>query len=500
MTRLARNIIYNLAGQLALLVLGLVSAKYIFTRLGSDVLGLIYFAIMINTLALAILQLGITATTIKEVAANEHDTAYVIRLVRSGTLFYWIAYVVAAIAILALTPWFVHSWIHLETTPPETAIRMLRILGIFALLAVPQAFYVSVFRGIQRMGVPNLIDVVTSAINQAGIVLIIWVSGDAELVVWWIGGISALRIVLWLAMIASAFGWRSLLPRWDASVIRKTRRFTLQMLALSLLATVQTQSDKFVIATMLPVGAFGVYALMYGTIARGSLLTSAVAQSAFPALSEFVAKGDRVALVEKYHRLQDLLCYGLVPLYALLAFGAFPLFTAVLGAPIAAALVVPSVLLAVGYYMNGMLNVPYYMALSTDRPDIVLRLNVLALFITLPVTVGLTWWLGFAGAAASWVWYHVFAFAYVIPKICRACIGIEPRAWFHHGFRVLAFAAITYGAAGLGIWLALAPSLLVLAIGYALATLAFGILSWRAIAVDSRTSLLAVLHSTRRTR
>ena len=63
MSRLSKNIIYNLCGQGLLLILGFVAVKYIFKQLGEDVLGIIFFAAIMNIVLVAVLKLGISATT-----------------------------------------------------------------------------------------------------------------------------------------------------------------------------------------------------------------------------------------------------------------------------------------------------------------------------------------------------------------------------------------------------------------------------------------------------
>jgi hypothetical protein len=135
--------------------------------------------------------------------------------------------------------------------------------------------------------------------------------------------------------------------------------------------------------------------------------------------------------------------------------------------------------------------------LAADRPDIVVRLNVLALLTTLPVTVVLTWQFGLVGAASSWVWYHVFAFVYVVPRICRECLGIEPRVWFLHALRVFCLIAGSYGLAAIVIALFLPPSTPVLVVGYTCATLVFVVAGWRSLVLDSRNALLTVARSVR---
>lgn len=488
MSRLARNIFYNLSGQLTLLVLAIVSAKYIAGHLGKDVLGIIYFSVMMNALIAAFLQAGVSATTVKEIAAHENDIGYVTRIVRSGAFFYWIAYAIVAVAIVVFTPWFVHHWITLETLSPDVAIRVLRILGASTVLLVPMAFYVSVFRGLQRVGIPNVIEVVVTALQQGGTIAIIAVSQDVILVAWWMAASYALRLALCMWITAKAFGWRALVPQLDGDVVRRNRSFILHMTAVSVLATIHMQADKFVITTLLPVGGIGVYGLLYSTVSRGGVVTSAIAQGAFPTLSELVVGGDRERLLQKYDRLQNLLAFGLAPLYAAITFATLPLFSVVLDPVTAGELVLPAGLLALGFYMNGLLNMPYYFSLASNRPDITVRLNFLALFTTLPVTVLLTWQLGFTGAAASWVWYQLFAYAYVVPRICRECIGRPPAAWFLHTGRVLAMVSGTYGAAGLVVWIA-RPAVLGTAVAYAAATVVFAAVSWSAIGDDSRSAV-----------
>ncbi len=488
MSRLARNIVYNLSGQLTLLVLAIVSAKYIAGHLGKDVLGIIYFSVMMNALISAFLQAGISATTVKEIAAHENDIAYVTKIVRSGAFFYWIAYALVAVAIVVLTPWFVHHWITLETLSPDIAIQVLRILGASTVLLVPMAFYVSVFRGLQRVGIPNLIEVGSTALQQAGIVAIIAISHDVILVAWWMAATYALRLALCMLITAKAFGWGALVPRLDGDVVRRNRSFILHMTAVSVLATIHMQADKFVISTLLPVAGIGVYGLLYSTVARGGVVTGAISQGAFPTLSELVVGGDRDKLLQKYDRLQNLLAFGLAPLYAAITFATLPLFSLVLDPVTASDLVLPAGLLAFGFYLNGLLNMPYYFSLASNRPDITVRLNFLALFTTLPVTVLLTWQLGFTGAAASWVWYHLFAYAYVVPRISKECMGRPPAGWFLHTGRVLAMVAGTYGVAGLAVWIA-RPAILGTAVAYAVATLVFAAISWSAIGEDSRAAV-----------
>ena len=151
-SRLSKNIIYNLLGQGFLLVLSLVAVRYIFRQLGEDALGVIYFTAVMNAVLCAVLEMGICSTTVREVSAHfESDPDYVKDVIRTFSLLYWGLYVLLVVIIFLLAPFLVTNWISLKTMNVTTATHVLRVLGVASLIALPKSFYVSLFRGLQRI-------------------------------------------------------------------------------------------------------------------------------------------------------------------------------------------------------------------------------------------------------------------------------------------------------------------------------------------------------------
>src|SRR4030042_4854505 len=131
MSRLSKNIIYNLFGQGLLLILGFVAVKYVFKQLGEEALGIIYFTLAANAILCAVLEMGICSTTVREVSAHFDDEPdYIHNLIRTASLFYWLAYVLLAVVIYFGSPILVDKWINLKTMDVATATQVLRILGI----------------------------------------------------------------------------------------------------------------------------------------------------------------------------------------------------------------------------------------------------------------------------------------------------------------------------------------------------------------------------------
>jgi O-antigen/teichoic acid export membrane protein len=195
-SRLSKNIIYNLLGQGLLLVLGFVAVRYIFRRLGEDALGIIYFTAVMNAILCAVLEMGICATTVREVSAHfESNHGYVKDVIRTFSLVYWALYALLAVAVFLLAPFLVKNWISLKAMDLATAIHVLRVLGIASLVALPKSFYVSLFRGLQRMEFNNFIDVATSGFQQFGTILILALGGNVFHVVYWFAGCYGLSVL-----------------------------------------------------------------------------------------------------------------------------------------------------------------------------------------------------------------------------------------------------------------------------------------------------------------
>lgn len=498
MSRVGRNIIYNFAGQGVLLLLGLVAVRFVFRRLGGDALGIIYAAATVSAVLSGVLELGVSATIVREVAAKiDSDLGYVRRLIRTASLFYWAAYLLVALVIFFGAPLFVQRWLRLQSMDPNTAIGALRILAISAMVILPRALYTSVLRGLQRMVFNNVIDVSVGALQQLGTIVILSRHGGVFQVAYWFAACYAAGIVAYIGLIAGFFSWRALLPSYSADVVRRNLGFSSHLMGISLLAAIYTQADKVFVSKLLPLVSFGYYAFAAGVVSRATLVTQAIAQAAFPSFSQLMAHGNLQTLQLQYRKLHDLLSFVTVPIFAAITFAALPLFSYLFNPAVARALLLPTALLCLGWYMNGTLNVPYVFSLAAGKPQISSRSNFLALFIVLPITFVLVFTLGLTGAALSWVVYHVWAYAYAIRRICRECLEMPPATWYAHIARIGALVAATYGTAFLLDRLLLPESIAAIVLAYVLGSLAFAIGGYLLIGDELRESLLRLRRSRR---
>src|SRR5258708_27462819 len=90
----SRNIAYNVVGQTLLLALGFVSVRFIFSRLGADALGIVYFTIALTGVILAAVDPGIHTSAVREGSPHSRrGGAFVVEPVPTAAGLLWGAFV-----------------------------------------------------------------------------------------------------------------------------------------------------------------------------------------------------------------------------------------------------------------------------------------------------------------------------------------------------------------------------------------------------------------------
>jgi O-antigen/teichoic acid export membrane protein len=428
---------------------------------------------------------------VREVSRHfETEPAYTKSLIQTASFLYWAIGLLIVAVIFVAAPVLVKNWINLTSIDAATATSMIRIMSVSTMVVLPRALYTSLFRGRQRMAINNTIDVGSTILQQLGIVVLLKLGGGVFLFAAWISVSALIWVLAYMVVASRLFGWRSLVPRFDLEVVRRNLQFATLTMSNSLLALVHTSFANVIVSKLLPVADFGLYGFASATVGRAGFVTVAITQAAFPSLSSLFESGDRPALLSQYRKLQDLVCFGTIPVFAGICFAARPVYTYLFSSAVADRLLLPTVLLALGFAMNAALNVPYITSLAVGKPQIAARANVVALFVVLPVTALLIESHGIVGAAFSWVFYHLFAFAYMVPRICRQCLDLSPWRWYVHVLRAFGLGFAVYGLCWLAVTASGSFSPLALSIGYIAGSALFAVGAYVLIGPDLRDTLM----------
>jgi O-antigen/teichoic acid export membrane protein len=487
MSKITRNILYNGLGTVATVLLGFVAVRFVFRSLGGDALGLIAFAQTLAVTLTVALQLGITQTAVREVASHHGKRPeYLARFIRTSSLLYWGSFVVLALLSYILAPYLIHHWVKLDSLDVPTATAVLRILSFGTLLSLPRGLYASLVVGLERMEFRNGIDVAAKALQQFGIFGILYFHGSVFQVAYWISACFVAQLLAHLIVCARFFPLPALLPGFFLDVVKENMRYASGLMTLTLCAWALDQGDRVILSKLLSLTALGLYSFVRSAVGGGMLLTGAINAAIFPHFARLHGGGDAAEMKISYHKIQDLICFATVIIFAAGPFVAIPILSRVFNMPAAHMLLLPLTLLCIGYYMNGTLTTPYAVSLAVGRPDITARIAALSLLVVIPTNIIAIYFFGLNGAGFSWVLYHIFYYAYGMPKLCRQCLGMEPRTWFQHVIGIMVVAFLTYGSA----WVVLAYlgefTLVSLALAYGGATALFCAISYKRLSVDLR--------------
>lgn len=446
MSQLSKNIIYNIIGQGILIILSFVGVRFVFRQLGGDALGIIYFAITFNGILCMILQMGISSTLVREISSHFiDDYKYVNNLIRTASLFFWGFYFLISLSIYWTAPFIAGKWIKLQTMSIETAINVLQIMGITLFLALPRSIYVSIIQGLQRMKLTNILDVSTNALQQIGNIIILSSGGGLFAIVYWMAGCSLIGVLGYIFLAGRVLpSYAALIPGFSYPVIIRNLHYSSKMFFVSILSMIQSKFDKIIISKLLPIGILGFYSFAYGTALKGTSMGMAVAQAAFPSFSLFYKKKDRQSLLSQYKKLQDVLCFGSVPIFAAIIFSEIPLFAYLFNIDIAKMLLLPITFLCVGFYFHNALAIPYAISPALGKPEIVIKSKLWAMIINLPLAIWLTIKFGLNGAAFSLIMYNLLAYCYALPKVYALCLGLNRWAWIGHTLKIVSLISISF--------------------------------------------------------
>ncbi len=436
-SRLSRNVIYNLAGQVGVMILSLLAVHAIYRRLGASSFGVITISLVWSTTLVSALELGFSSVVVRAVATGRTDQGEDPRgLLRSASSVYWLLALAGSLLVYLALPAVFPLLFRSVSRSVTNALEASRILLMGGLLAIPRAFYQAVLRGAERMGGFNIINVASQAAQQFGILFLAVAGVGLVTLAWWVTAWFVISMALSLLTARRAVPTGSLRPGWDPASVRRYRAFAGSMAVVSATSVVQTQGDESAVSWTLPVQVAGYYATGAALLGRAQALVTAASEASLPAITRSHLDV-RQSLVVRYRKLHDLICFGSLPLYAGIAFVSGPVFARLFSLGAARSIEVPVGLLAIGYFANSTVSALYITALATGKAGTVARINVLSTAMVFPVVVVLTHFVGMVGASLAWLMYGAMLYSFMVPRLVRSCLDSTASSWFKLNVRLV---------------------------------------------------------------
>lgn len=435
--RLARGVVYNLAGAAVPAVLGLLAIPLLVAGLGTARLGVLALAWTVLGY-LAVMHLGVgralTQAAGRGLGAGLAPTAWTALALTAG------AGVAAGLALL-LGAGPLAAALRLPPGLEREAAASFRVLSLALPFTVSAPALSGLLEAHGRFGRLNLVTGCVSAATYLGPLGALALGAGLPGVV---GMLAAARAAGWMALAALCL--RELpelrtFARPERGRAVELLRFGGWSTVSAVAAPVMAYTDRFVIAGALSASAVAFYATPQEVALRIGMLSGAVVGVFFPAFAAASAAVDAPARMGRLLRggWEAAFALVLVPALALAAFAGEGL-RLWLGAEWAAAARWPLAWLAAGLLANALAKVIAALLLGVGRPDVPAKLYVVEVVLYLPLLFVLVHRFGITGAAVAWTARAAADAAALLWLAARVVPGAAPAAR----------AAAPAGAAGMG--------------------------------------------------
>jgi O-antigen/teichoic acid export membrane protein len=449
---LRRNTVANYAGTLCQALLGFLFVPLYIRYLGIENYGLIGFSVSFSAI-LRLADFGLSATLSREFARCSGATESAVQMrsmLKTLQTVYWGICLLVGLAIVAAAPQIARHWISAGSLDAAAVEDAVILMGLAAALQGPMSLYSGGIFGLQRHVLGNVINVTLSLARFGGVVLVLaFLSPTIE-------AFFAYQLaVAWLAAVGTGAILWSLLPAaatpssFRMSHLTSIGRFAAGMSVNSVLAVILFQLDKIILINILPLKAFGYYAVASTAAVAVTYLGGPLLTTFLPRYTQLYAAGDEAGLRVTYRKSCRLNAIAIIPAAVLLAFfsrEALLLWTQDLDVAEHASLLLS--LLVIGYGFSQLAGLPYCLQVASGWLRLGAYTNAAAVMIFAPALVVAARSHGGAGAAAVWLGLNcLYAFGFVHLLHGRILTG-EARHWVA-GIALPAALAVGVGLPGM---------------------------------------------------
>lgn len=463
---LARNAVWNLAGQAAPLVVAVVTIPVLLRALGVDRFGLLTLAWLVTGyFSVFDLGLGRALTQIVARKAAQQDHRSLARAVATGLALMLLLGGFGAAVLAALTPWLAQSALNIPAALREEAKFVFYCLAVSVPMVVGTSACRGVLEGLQRFRAVSVIRMVMGALTFATPLAVLTFTKSLPVVV---AALVAMRGVIWLVHLW--FCIRALPAatqlRFDGSEVGAMVKLGSWMTVSNVVGPLLNYVDRFVITAALSVAALTYYATPYELVTKTYVIPVAITGVLFPAFAASLA--DRAKAGRLFHSGVTYTLALLFPVLFVLSAFADELLTVWLGARFAREGALVLQVLSLSIFVNSLALTPYALLQGFGKASWTAWLHVIQLPVTIALLLVLVRGHGVNGAAwATLLRFSgeavlLFVFAYrvlpeaamqrTLPLCLVACASFIP-TWIMDGLLPRAlFVAVAMPALLFAVW------------------------------------------------
>ena len=400
---LARNSVWNVAGQVVPMIAALVAIPVLIRNLGAPRFGVLtlawaaigYFSLLDLGLGRALTQAVAARLSSAEPADDLPAVAWTALLVMSALG------VLGGVALGAMTPWFAGSVMHI----PASLLFESRWAFYQLAISMPAVVATAGLRGLmeahQDFAVATALRIPLALFTFIAPIAVLPYSHSLVPIV----GVLVLgryaTCVAHLVACIRRYGYLRTRPVSEWKVLVPLLRLGGWMTASNIASPIMSYLDRFFIGAVLAMTAVAHYVTPYEIVTKVLIVPTAMIAVMFPVFASTYADNPQrtCAVYERTLRVLVLVSFPLLLVVVLFAKEALTLWV---GASFAGESAPVMRWLAVGIFANAVAQAPFALLQGTGRPDLTAKLHL----VELPLYVLMLWWLahtsGIVGVAIAW--------------------------------------------------------------------------------------------------
>lgn len=398
---LARNTLWNLGGSVAPMFVAAVCIPLLLKGLGTDRFGVLTLVwALVGYATLFDLGLGRALTQLVAAKLGTGEDHEIPTLVWTSLLLMLLMGLVGAAGAVLFAPWLVTHALHVPTAIERETLYSVYLMGLSIPIVISTAALRGLLEAYQRFGLTTALRVPMGIFAYAGPLMVLPFSKSLFPVV---AVVVAGRTIAWIVHLLLCLKIMPALRRiaWHRAAVAPLLRFGSWMTVTNIIGPLMVTLDRFVIGSMLSVGAVAYYATPYEVVSKFWIIPGALLGVMFPAFStSFAQDRNRAALL--YSRTVKLLLLSVFPLALVTVTLANDGLRLWLGAEFAEHSTRVLQWLAAGFFINCLSFAPFAVVQGAGRPDLTAKLHLLELPVYLAALFYLIKIRGIEGAAIAW--------------------------------------------------------------------------------------------------
>jgi O-antigen/teichoic acid export membrane protein len=434
-TKTKINISSNLVGNIINALFGIVFVPIYIRYIGSEGYGLIGLFGTIQS-ALYLLDMGISTTLNRELAQYSIDVkanaTQIINTTRTYEVAFWGLSCLGLVVGIVISYFFTHYWINPHQYPKNDIFYYFILLSISFALFLPKGFYAGGLLGLQHHLAMNAVNIIGSCLKYIGaIAVLVFIEASPRAFFMWQAIASLLQTLLMAVVLWYYLPNGFLKAQFDVKILRGSRQFALGITGISLTAIILTQVDKIILSRLLTLEQFGYYSFA-AVIGFGLFQVIApISQTYFPKISQFYTNHETAALTYTYHQASKVMAIALFPIAAIIAFFSKPILEVwTHNAQLVENCYLIVAVMTIGTALNGLVNVPYMLALAAGKPSLVVKTNIVMIVLLVPLIVLGANMYGGLGACSMWLLLNVLYLFSFVNIVHNRFLSKENSRWF----------------------------------------------------------------------